>query len=76
MIVSVNSNSIKGVTCTNHEHKKILISLINIFMILLSLLAILKSIYISFDIDEGYAIAQSYRLLKGDRLIAEMWEPH
>lgn len=56
--------------------KKILISLINIFMILLSLLAILKSIYISFDIDEGYAIAQSYRLLKGDRLIAEMWEPH
>lgn len=22
MIVTVNSNSIKGVTCTNHEHKK------------------------------------------------------
>lgn len=49
---------------------------INITLICASILAILKSIFISFDIDEGYAIAQAYRLLKGDRLFSEMWEPH
>jgi len=50
--------------------------LINVILILLSLLAILKSIFVSFDIDEGYAITQAYRMIKGDRLFDQMWEPH
>lgn len=45
-------------------------------IILLSLLAIIKTIFVSFDIDEGYAIAQSFRMAKGDRMLAELWEPH
>ena len=45
-------------------------------IILLSLLAMIKTIFVSFDIDEGYAIAQSYRMAKGDRMLAELWEPH
>ncbi len=49
---------------------------INALLVLLSLFAVLKSIFISFDIDEGYAIAQSYRLATGSRLLTEMWEPH
>lgn len=49
---------------------------INISFVVLSILAIIKSIFISFDIDEGYAIAQSYRLINGDRFIQQMWEPH
>ena len=59
--------------CSYHHN---IIFLINIFLLVLSILAIFKSIFISFDIDEGYAIAQSYRLIVGDRLFAEMWEPH
>lgn len=45
-------------------------------LMLLTLLAIIKSIFVSFDIDEGYAIAQSYRLLVDDRMVADLWEPH
>ncbi len=43
---------------------------------LLSLLGILKTILVSIDIDESYAIAQAYRLVQGDRMLADMWEPH
>lgn len=56
-------------------YKKI-VTLTNIFLIILSALAVLKCIFIGFDIDEGYAIAQAYRLVLGDRMFAEMWEPH
>ncbi len=44
--------------------------------ILLTFLGFLKSIFISLDIDEAYAVAQAYRFVQGDRLLAEMWEPH
>lgn len=50
--------------------------MVNLFLLLLSLLAVVKSIFVGFDIDESYAIAQAYRLLKGDRLLLDMWEPH
>ena len=43
---------------------------------LVSVLAMLKTIFFSMDIDESYAISQAYRLVKGDRLIFDMWEPH
>ncbi len=56
--------------------KERMMRLMAIAFIFLSILAIFKSIFISFDIDEGYAIAQSYRLLKGDHLFEQMWEPH
>lgn len=39
-------------------------------------IGILKSILISSDIDEAYAVAQAYRWLQGDKLILNMWEPH
>ena len=61
---------------TRHNTAGRIICAVNIILVSLSFLALLKSIFISFDIDEGYAIAQSYRLLKGDRLFAQMWEPH
>ncbi len=43
---------------------------------LLSLLGILKTILVSIDIDESYAVSQAYRLVQGDRMLADMWEPH
>lgn len=36
----------------------------------------IKSIFTDFGIDNGYAIAMSYRHISGDRMFLEMWEPH
>lgn len=47
-----------------------------ICLCLASLLAAVKTVFFSFDIDEGYAIAQGYRMAMGDRLLQTMWEPH
>lgn len=49
---------------------------IRILVILLTILAGVKAIFVSLDIDESYAVAQAYRLARGDRLLVDMWEPH
>lgn len=36
----------------------------------------IKRIFTDFNIDCEYAIALSYRMVRGDRMIAQMWEPH
>lgn len=49
------------------------------FIILLltgSFLAALKCIFVSLHMDEEYAVSLSYRLLRGDRLFAQIWDPH
>lgn len=35
-----------------------------------------KSIFVGADVDEGYGIMVGYRLVQGDRLLLDMWEPH
>ncbi|MCR5282516.1 MAG: hypothetical protein K6E18_04040 [Lachnospiraceae bacterium] len=45
-------------------------------LLLLTLAGGLKSIFISADIDESYALTMGVRLARGDRLFLEMWEPH
>jgi len=49
-----------------------------IFWILIigSAAAALKCIFVSLQMDEEYAISMSYRLLRGDRLLAQLWDPH
>ena len=47
-----------------------------IALMLLTVLGIVKSLFVSLDIDESYAVAQAYRLVTGDKLIFDMWEPH
>lgn len=42
----------------------------------LTFLSFVKAIWISLDIDESYAVASAYRMVRGDRLIRDMWEPH
>lgn len=42
----------------------------------LTFLSFVKGIWISLDIDESYAVACAYRMVRGDRLIRDMWEPH
>lgn len=36
----------------------------------------IKSMFTDFDGDLEYAVGMSYRMLKGDRMFAQMWEPH
>lgn len=58
------------------ERGNILSVIVKAVIVGLSLLAFGKSIFISLDIDESYAVAAGYRLMQGDRLLSEMWEPH
>lgn len=43
---------------------------------ILAALANIKSIFADYDVDLSYAVAMSYRHLIGDRMFAEMLEPH
>lgn len=36
----------------------------------------LKSIFVGADIDEAYGVTLGYRLVQGDRLLRDLWEPH
>lgn len=45
-------------------------------LILLTLAAFVKTVFVSIDIDESYAVTQAFRLTRGDRLLRDMWEPH
>lgn len=49
---------------------------VGIGMLGLTLLSFIKGIWISLDIDESYAVTLGYRMIRGDRLIRDMWEPH
>ncbi len=55
---------------------KYILTAVNVILLALTVLGVIKTCFVGFDIDEGYAIAQSYRMLTGDKLFAEMWEPH
>lgn len=41
-----------------------------------SLAATFKILFFGFDIDEQYAVSMAYRMVRGDRMFLEMWEPH
>lgn len=52
--------------------KKLLIGL----LLIGSAGAALKCIFVSLQMDEEYAISMSYRLVQGDRLLTQLWDPH
>lgn len=45
-------------------------------LLFLVIVTTLKILFVGYDIDEQYAISMSYRLLKGDFPMRDMWEPH
>lgn len=47
-----------------------------ILIFALSVIGVLKTVYISADIDESYTVTMACRLMKGDRLFLDMWELH
>lgn len=69
-------SKVTGLYQDKSVHFNFILLFINCSLLFLSALAVIKSIFVGFDIDEAYAIAQSYRLVSGDRLFLQMWEPH
>ena len=55
--------------------KKVQKAIIAVLLLIVGITA-LKILMVGFDIDEQYAFALSYRLLKGDLPLKDMWEPH
>lgn len=45
-------------------------------LLLLTALSSIKLVFLGLGIDEEYSVAMSYRMLIGDRMLLEMWEPH
>lgn len=62
--------------CISVKRREIAVKVTKIVLVGLTVLAFLKSVLVSLDIDESYAVALGYRLARGDRLIRDMWEPH
>ena len=54
------------------DKQKVIVTLI----ILGSIAAALKCIFVSLQMDEEYAISMPYRLFQGDRLLTQLWDPH
>ncbi len=50
--------------------------LIKTGLLLLSLLGAVKMIFFGLEVDEEYAVVMSYRMVLGDRMLLDMWEPH
>ncbi len=55
---------------------KYTITIVNVILVTLTILGVVKTCFVGFDVDEAYAVAQSYRLAVGDHMFSEMWEPH
>ena len=49
---------------------------VNVILVALTVLGVIKTCFVGFDIDEAYAVAQSYRMVMGDNMFSEMWESH
>lgn len=56
--------------------REIVLKVLKVLLAGLTALAFIKAIWVSLDIDESYAVALGYRLVRGDRLMRDMWEPH
>ncbi len=50
--------------------------LLRVLLILGSILAAVKLIFVDYSLDEEYQIVMAYRQLSGDNLFGVMWEPH
>lgn len=47
-----------------------------IAILLFSVLATVKVCFLNLGVDEEYAVTMSYRIVAGDQMFQEMWEPH
>ena len=47
-----------------------------LILVLVCAAVMLRSAFTGLEIDEEYALSLGYRLVSGDRLFYDMWEPH
>lgn len=45
-------------------------------MVLGVVLINVKSVFVDYNVDSEYAVTMAYRMVRGDRMLSEMWEPH
>jgi hypothetical protein len=58
------------------EAKDRWIKILKVFTILALAAYVVKNIFVGMDVDEEYGVVAAYRILKGDKLLLQMWEPH
>lgn len=63
-------------TSTFHKITKYLPDVVNVILLALTILGVIKTCFVGFDIDEAYAVTQSYRMVMGDNMFSQMWESH
>lgn len=51
-------------------------SILTLILVLVCAAVMLRSAFTGLEIDEEYALSLGYRLVSGDRLFYDMWEPH
>lgn len=50
--------------------------ILSLILVLVCAAVMLRSTFTGLEIDEEYALSLGYRLVSGDRLFYDMWEPH
>ena len=60
----------------NRKHKTAAGYALAAVLALAAAAAMARTLYTGLEIDEQYALSLGYRLVSGDRLFAQMWEPH
>ena len=59
-----------------NKTNSVLLKILLIIIAAGSFLAAIKCIFVGLQIYEEYALTLSYRLIRGDRLLTEVWDPH
>ena len=57
-------------------HKNRILPLVLALLCAAAALVMVRSAFVGLEIDEEYALSLGYRLVSGDRLFYNMWEPH
>ena len=65
-----------GISETNNKKFNSIFKVLCIILAVGSALAAIKCIFVGLQMDEEYAMTLSYRLMHGDRLLTEVWDPH
>ena len=61
---------------TGDSRKKIVLWAFKAAILMLSLVGAVKMIFFGLVVDEEYSVVMSYRMVTGDAMLWDMWEPH
>ena len=60
----------------NEKKKKIIWSSACALFAVFTIIGLIKGLFVGLDVDESSSVAMAYRLVTGDKLILDMWEPN